>query len=137
MPAKDLFHQAVKAALIKEQWLVTDDPLVIQFGGVDLRIDLGAEQLVAEKEGRKIAVVIKSFLGPSIISDFHVALGQFLNYRMALEAQESDRVLYLAVPEETFVTFFRLPFAQRAIHIHQLKLVVYDAEREVILEWTS
>jgi hypothetical protein len=105
---------------------------------VDLRIDLGAEQLVAaEKEGNKIAVEIKSFLGPSIISDFHVALGQFLNYRMALEGQESDRVLYLAIPEETFVTFFRLPFAQRAIQLHRLKLIVYDAEREVILQWTS
>lgn len=32
----------------------------------------------AEKDGRKIAVEIKSFISPSNISDFHSALGQFL-----------------------------------------------------------
>lgn len=138
MSAKDLFHKAVKNALIKEQWHVTDDPLVIQFGGVDLRIDLGAEKLVAaEKNGNRIAVEIKSFLGPSVISDFHVALGQFLNYRLALEAQESDRILYLAVPEETYATFFHLPFAQLAVQRYQLKLIVYDAVQEEIIQWIN
>jgi hypothetical protein len=138
MSAKDLFHKAVKNALIKAQWDVKDDPLVIQFGGVDLRIDLGAEKLVAaEKDGERIAVEIKSFLGPSVISDFHVALGQFLNYRLALEAQESDRTLYLAVPEETHATFFHLPFAQLAVQRYDLKLIVYDAMREEIIQWVK
>jgi hypothetical protein len=136
MAAKDLFHQAVKNALIKEQWNITDDPLIIQFGGVDMRIDLGAEKLVAaERNGERIAVEIKSFLGPSIISDFHLALGQFLNYRLALEAEESDRKLYLAVPEETYQTFFHLPFAKLAIQRHQLMLIVYHAVREEIIQW--
>lgn len=116
MAARDLFHNAVRNALTKEQWLVTDDPLIIQLGGVDLRIDLGAEKLIAaEREGEKIAVEIKSFVEPSAIADFHVALGQFLNYRLALEIQESDRILHLAVPEETYLTFFMLPFVQLAI----------------------
>ncbi|MBP1468621.1 XisH family protein [Candidatus Chloroploca sp. M-50] len=136
MAARDLFHQAVKNALIKEQWNVTDDPLVIQFGGVDLRIDLGAERLVAaEKDGERIAVEIKSFLGPSVISDFHGALGQFLNYRLALEAQESDRQLYLAIPEETFQTFFHLPFVQLAVQRYQLMLIVYNVVREELIQW--
>ncbi len=138
MSAKDLFHKAVTNALIKEQWDVKDDPLVIQFGGVDLRIDLGAEKLVAaEKDGERIAVEIKSFLGPSVISDFHVALGQFLNYRLALEAQESDRTLYLAVPAETHTTFFHLPFVQLAVQRYQLKLIVYDAIQEEIIQWIN
>jgi XisH protein len=138
MSARDLFHNAVKKALIKEKWNVTDDPFIIQFGGVDLRIDLGAEKLVAaEKDGERIAVEIKSFLSPSVISDFHVALGQFLNYRLALEAQESDRILYLAIPEETFKTFFHLPFAQLAVQRYQLKLIVYNATKEEIIQWTN
>jgi hypothetical protein len=138
MSAKDLFHNAVKIALTKEKWNVTDDPLIIQFGGVDLRIDLGAEKLVAaERDGERIAVEIKSFLSPSVISDFHVALGQFLNYRLALEAQESDRTLYLAIPEETFKTFFHLPFAQLAVQRYQLKLIVYNVAREEIIQWTN
>lgn len=138
MAAKDKFHRAVKTALIKNQWVVTSDPLLIQFGGVDLQIDLGAEKLVAaEKDGKKIAVEIKSFLGPSMISDFHVALGQFLNYRLALEAQEPERTLYLAIPRETFSTFFHLPFAQLTMQRYQLKLIVYEAEREEIIQWIS
>ena len=136
MSAKDLFHKAVRSALVKDNWNVTDDPLIIQFGGVDLRIDLGAEKLVAaERDGEKIAVEIKSFLGPSVISDFHVALGQFLNYRLALEVQGSERTLYLAVPEETFRTFFHLPFAQLAVHRYQLMLIVYNAVQEEIVQW--
>ncbi|MGB9632677.1 MAG: XisH family protein [Chloroflexaceae bacterium] len=138
MAARDLFHNAVRNALTKEQWLVTDDPLIIQLGGVDLRIDLGAEKLIAaEREGEKIAVEIKSFVGPSAIADFHVALGQFLNYRLALEIQESDRILHLAAPEETYLTFFMLPFVQLAIQRYQLKLIVYEVATEEIVQWIS
>lgn len=72
-----------------------------------------------------------------MISDFHVALGQFLNYRLALEAQDPERTLYLAIPGETFSTFFHLPFAQLAMQRYQLKLIVYEAEREEIIQWIS
>src|SRR4028119_2454285 len=47
---------------------------------------LGAEKVVvAEKDGQKIAVEIKSFIGPSKISQFYTALGQFISYRAALQ----------------------------------------------------
>ena len=92
--AKDLFHYAVRQALIKEQWVITADPLIIRIEGVKLEIDLAAEKVfAAEKAGRKIAVEIKSFLNPSTITDFHAALGQFLNYRLALQLREPDRTL--------------------------------------------
>ena len=56
MPTHDIWHETVKKALIKDGWIITDDPLSIQFGGVDVYIDLAAEKLiVAEKEGKKIA----------------------------------------------------------------------------------
>jgi len=65
MSAKDVFHNAVKNALQKEGWLITDDPLFIRFGGINIYIDLGAEKVIAaEKDGQKIAVEIKSFLEP-------------------------------------------------------------------------
>lgn len=57
MAAKDVFHNAVENALIKENWIITDDHLFLEFGGVDMYVDLGAEKLVgAEKDGKKIAV---------------------------------------------------------------------------------
>jgi XisI protein/XisH protein len=34
MAARDLFHSAVKVALQKEQWVITDDPLKLEVGAV-------------------------------------------------------------------------------------------------------
>lgn len=45
MPVHDVFHQAVKQGLIADGWTISADPLIIQFGGVDMYIDLGAEKL--------------------------------------------------------------------------------------------
>lgn len=108
MPAKDVFHDVVKTALQKDGWTITDDPLHIRQGGVmGMYIDLGAEKVIAaEKEGHKIAVEIKRFLGSSTLTEFHLALGQFMNYRYALEDTEADRTLYLAVPVEIYAAFF-------------------------------
>lgn len=94
--AKNRFHQVVKTALTKDGWNVTRDPLQIKVGGVDMEIDLGAERLLAAERGEeKIAVEVKSFLAnTSAISEFHTALGQYINYRAALRREEPDRVLY-------------------------------------------
>jgi hypothetical protein len=134
--AKDLFHDAVKQALLKEQWLITADPLIIKIEGVKLEIDLAADKVfAAEKAGQKIAVEIKSFLNPSTITDFHAALGQFLNYRLALQRRESDRILYLAVPVDTFESFFQEPFIQDAVKIYKVKLLIYNPIEEAIILW--
>jgi len=99
MPAKDIYHYTVKNALIKEGWIITDDPLFIQFGEVDMYADIGAERIIAaEKENQKIAVEVKSFLEASLVSAFHTAMGQYIDYRHALEELQSERILYLAVP---------------------------------------
>lgn len=72
MPAKDFFHNAVKLALEKDGWLITDDPIYLDYGSVEIYIDLGAEKIIAaEREGKKIAVEVKSFIGSSAISEFH------------------------------------------------------------------
>ncbi len=136
MSAKDRFHDAVKKALQKEHWAITHDPLIIRIEGVKFEVDLAAEKvLAAEKLGQKIAVEIKSFLSSSAITDFHVALGQFLNYRLALLMSEPDRKIYLAVPVDTFDTFFQELFVKEAIKLYQLRLIVYDSTLEVITQW--
>lgn len=133
---RDRFHEAVKQGLIRDGWTITADPLLVSFGGLEMQVDLGAEKLLAaRKENREIAVEIKTFLGPSIISDFHVALGQFLNYRLALESREPARMLYLAVPSHTYNTFGRYPFYRLAIERHCVPLVVYEPLSELILQW--
>jgi len=138
MPAKDIFHNTVKNALQKEGWTITHDPLFIRFGKVELYIDLGAEKLIAaKKNGEQIAVEIKSFLADSNITDFHSTLGQFMNYRMALEDLQPERTLYLAIPSGIYDNFFTLPFGQKAIEYHQLKLIVYDIKKEGIVKWLN
>ena len=142
--AKDLFHDVVKTALIKDGWQITDDPLFLKVGGVDFFIDLGAEKLLAaERDGKKIAVEIKSFINTSSIADFHLAIsrserfafGQFINYRVALKAADPERQLFLAVPESAYNTFFQKEFPRMVIEQYQLEIFVYDIENEVIVLW--
>lgn len=136
--AKDLFHQAVRKALEKDNWLITDDPLNLKLGGVDMYVDLGAEKLLAaERAGQKIAVEIKTFGGRSEIAEFHLALGQFLNYRLALQISDPERELFLAVPEIIYETFFSLEFIRMSIANYQIKLLVYEPITEAITLWKS
>jgi XisH protein len=134
--AKDLFHDVVKTALIKDGWEITDDPLFLKVGGVDFFIDLGAEKLLAaERDGKKIAVEIKSFINTSSVADFHLAIGQFINYRVALKVADPERKLFLAVPDIAYKTFFQKEFPRMVIEQYQLELFVYDIENEVIVLW--
>jgi hypothetical protein len=136
MAAKDRFHAVVRIALEKEQWNVTDDPLRLDIGGTKFEIDLGAEQLLAAERGKeKIAVEIKTFLSDSPLTDYHAALGQFLNYRLALEIADSTRILYLAVPVGAYESFFKREFAQISLERYQIKLIIYDPIQEAIIQW--
>jgi hypothetical protein len=136
VPAKDVFHDAVKHALEKEQWIVTDDPLFLRFGGVDMYIDLAAEQLMsAERNGEKIAVEIKSFIGVSATTEFSTALGQFLKYQLALEEEQPERVLYLAIPLDAERSFFTLELPRRLVEKYRVNLIVYEPEEEAIVRW--
>lgn len=134
--SRDIFHNAVKNALIKDGWVITHDPFPVIVGGVEMAIDLGAEKLLAaERNGQKIAVEIKSFVRPSAISEFHTAVGQYMNYRRALRKKEPERILYLAVPVEIYNSFFNLPFILESVTEYEISLIIYDSEQEVIVKW--
>ena len=137
--AKDIFHQQVKNALIKDRWKITHDPFIIRMSeAIKLQIDLAAENAIAAERGsEKIAVEIKSFIADSDISSFHTALGQYLNYCQALEEQEADRIVYLAIPVTTYQDFFQLPFIQRSLKRYQVRLIIYNPKLEVISQWIS
>lgn len=136
MPAKDTYHNAVKSALEKDGWTITDDPLTLRWGGKDLFVDLGAEKiLAAQKNDLKIAVEVKSFLGPSQINELEKGLGQYILYLDILARIEPDRNLYLAIREETFSELFAEPIGQLLIENDRLRLLVVDPEKEVIVQW--
>lgn len=139
MAAKDIFHEKVKSALIKDGWQVTHDPLELSYGKVELQIDLGAENLIAaEKEAERIAVEIKSFIEPSKVYAFHLALGQYINYKRALRANDADRKLFMAITEDILQSFFlKQEMTQDAILEDDLQLIVFDPEKEEIVQWIS
>ena len=91
MSAQDKYHDLVKEALQLDGWVITDDPLKLKVGKRNLKIDLGAERILgAEKGNDKIAVEIKSFLGPSLLTEFYQALGQYNVYNLALVLAEGS-----------------------------------------------
>jgi hypothetical protein len=70
MPKLDKYHEAVRNALIKDSWTITDDPLKIEFEDTRLWADIGAEKtFAAEKENQRIAVEVKVFGGISTFSE--------------------------------------------------------------------
>jgi hypothetical protein len=134
--ARDIFHNAVRSALQKENWIITDDPLSLETGGAKFQIDLGAERLLTADRGtERIAVEIKTFASESLITDYHAALGQFLNYQLALELNNIERSLYLAVPALVYESFFQKEFVQISVERHQIKRIVYEPLSEVIEQW--
>jgi hypothetical protein len=138
MPAKDLFHDCVKVALIRDGWQISHDPYSLKIGKKDLFVDLGAEKLItAEKGSVKIAVEIKSFVSPSEIQDLENALGQYILYQNVLQKIEPDRILYLAIREAVFHKLFEQEVGQILLENKVLRLLTFNPETEVITKWIS
>jgi XisH protein len=138
MPVRDIYHNAVKSALIKDGWIITADPYRIKYQDIDLYADLAAEQpMAAERQGQKIIVEIKSFVGRSLMTDFHQAVGQYMVYRILLEKTAPEYRLYLAIDDITHISFFKRAGMEFLVQASQIDLLVVDVDRQEIVEWIS
>ncbi len=136
MAARDIFHEHVRVALEKDGWLITHDPLHLQWGKRDMYVDLAGEELVAaEKQGRKIAVEIKSFIGASEIDDLKEAVGQFVLYRNVMKKLEPNRELYLAIRDVTYEQLFSEPIGQLLVEAEHIGLLVFSPLERRIVQW--
>ena len=136
MPARNIYHNAVRNALIKDDWTITHDPLSLKWGKKDMYVDLGAEQLLAaEKAKRKIAVEVKSFTGLSEMSDLEKAIGQYIVYHDVLGQVEPDRELYLAVSAEVASGLFEEPIGELLLRNNRVRLLVFEPDAEAIVKW--
>jgi len=134
--ARDFYHEIFRKALEKDGWTITDDPYKVRVGRIGYEIDFGAEKLIAATKGNeKIAVELKSFVGASNINEFHRAVGQYNDYFVAMEIQEPDRVLYLAIPNEIWDDFCQELVIQRALQRIQAKIIIYNPETEALALW--
>jgi hypothetical protein len=138
VPARDRYHNAVKIALIKDNWAILADPYRIQYRDIDLYADLAAEQPFAiEREGQKIVVEIKSFVGRSLMTDFHLALGQYKVYQMLLEQTAPEYDLYMAIDDITYSNFFKRAGIDFLVRSSQIQFFVVNIDEQEILEWIS
>ena len=138
MPERDRYHGVVKRALVKDGWTITHDPFVLPFGEYNLFVDLGAETpIAAEREGRRIAVEIRSFLGLSPVTELERAVGQYALYDAVLAETEPERALYLAVSVEAHRGVFQKALGRLIVERQGAKLLVFDPEKEAIVEWVE
>lgn len=136
--AKDIIHDGVKNSLVKDGWTITADPYVITYGDDKLYVDLAGERpIAAERNNRKIAVEIKSFVGRSPLHDFEVALGQYMLYLSLLELTEPERKLYLAVNHIVYRTLFQQQTFQTILQRFQLSLLVVNITAQEVEQWIN
>jgi hypothetical protein len=146
MAQRDAIHDAVKQALVKDGWEITDDPYVIAYGERFLFVDLGAEEIEttetvtgnfigAERAGIRIAVEIKELRGQSVIVELEQAIGQYVLYRLLLNRVEPERSIYLAIPDKVYLELFTEPIGELVISDLPLQLLVVDVEQSEVKRW--
>jgi hypothetical protein len=134
--ARDIYHDTVKLALEKDGGQSLTILFHFKLARIVYPADLGAERLIsAEKELRKIVVEVKSFVGQSDVKDLQQALGQYVLYRQILNEMKVERVLYLAISQPTFNSVFSIELGQVLLKNQIVKLIVFDDESEVIVQW--
>ncbi len=88
MPTRDIYHDSVKNALIKDDWTITTDPYKIEYEDAELDADLAIEK--TENKERKIIIEIKNFISHSLINEFEKALGQYILYRNLIQLAQNE-----------------------------------------------
>jgi hypothetical protein len=136
MPAIDQCHEQVVHALEKDGWRVEPKsfPLPIAVGRT-FWIDIEAQQLAQFGLRTILLVEVKCFpSGRSETTELYTSLGQYLVYRSLLRQQGFNADLYLAVPTFAFEGIFA-QIGMSAVIENEIKMVVIDIEREVIVQW--
>lgn len=136
MPRRDNIHAAIKNALVKDGWTITNDPYRIEYEDADVYADLRIEKTLPGELPRRVLVIeIKEFAGPSPMNRLEEALGQYQVYRSYLRQIAPEEQLYLAVDKASYDSLFaRLSF-QRIVDDYQLSLVIVDVPNEEVARW--
>jgi hypothetical protein len=132
VPQRDAYHHIVKAALVRDGWTVTHDPLVVRYKGLRVYIDLAAEKSLPDS---KIAIEVKVFGGGSTVDDFEKAVGQYNIYRDVLRRRKIKRELFLAISRGTYKKLDRIPALPELVGDQKIHLLIFDEQNEEVIEW--
>ena len=110
----------------------------MKFEETSFRVDIGAQKLISATKGNKeIAVEIKTLGELSIINTFHTVLGQYLNYRDALELSEDSAELYLGVSKEGYKKLYNSSFIRMQLVRYSIKIVIINITTKKISRWIN
>ena len=143
MPQKDASHDIVKQALIKEGWIITDDPYVISYGERFLFVDLAAKSIPkgqfigAQRKSQFIAVEIKEFKGKSAINDLQQAIGQYVLYNLLLKQVDPQRQVYLAISHVAYDEIFSEPIGELVTQELPMNLIVVNKNTQQVQQWIN
>ncbi len=143
MPQRDTIHDAVKQALRKDGWEITDDPYVISYGERFLFVDMGATEtdegrfIGAQLQEKRIAVEIKEFRSRSPILDLEQAIGQYVLYRLLLGKVDPTREIWLAVTDKIYDEIFSEPVGELVVSELPMRLIVINTEKAEVHQWIT
>ncbi len=133
MPAKDRNHETVVRALAKNGWVITGEQVKLIVEDRYLFIDIEATQsttnLVVLVEVKELADT------PSPVDALAKAVGKYLLYRWALDEAGVSTPLYMAVSQAAFKGILSEKIGTLAITQGKISLLIFDPEREEIVQW--
>ena len=87
-------------------------------------------------EGSCNRVVFETWLETCLVPVLiEQALGQYVLYLQILDEMKIDRLLYLAVPQRTFNSVFKIELGQMLLKRKIIRLLVFDDNKEVLVRW--
>jgi len=138
MARRDVIHDAVKEALIKDGWRITADPYRIVYKDATLEADMRADKLIAAtRENHSIIIEVKSFLQRSFIHEFLAACGQYQADSFLLQEKGQTEAVYMAVSDVVYRNEFRSDAVQVLVRRFGLRLLIVDTESEAIVQWVE
>jgi hypothetical protein len=133
---RDLIHDAVKNALVKDGWTILADPYQIRFEDKILAADLRAERLLRiSRQNETVVVEIKSFIGHSFIKDLQAALGQYQMYSFFLHELGAEDTVHMAISQAIYEEQFQSKAVRQLVNYFNVRLLVVDIRAEEIVEW--
>lgn len=118
-------------ALITAGWTIIQQQVLLITGKRHVWIDMEAQ-----KSAEKIYIEVKGFeTNYSLIEYFSNTVGQCILYQTAIEYLKLNVPLYLAVPKHAYDGILDEPLPRATLKKIGLKLIVFDPEVEVILQW--
>ncbi len=135
MPRLDNCHQQFIHALQKEKWKIDSKPLYLKLRGYEFYIDVVARRLSSASEEIVLIIEVKCFPeNRSQQEQLYTAIGQFEIYRDILEAYQLADKLYIAIPLHAYEGVFQA-IGSKMIEKANIKLIVFDVEKEEIVQW--